>query len=357
MRRRDFIAGLAGVATMPLGTRAQSLSPSSLLSAPPSQQNPGVFIAQGDIFLNPGKSFRFTALVFGAADSGVTWALQEAGVGGAIASTDASSAIYTAPTTSGTYHVAARSAALNKVDSVTVTVAVGAPPWQNISPPISLDFNKPPNNFGTLQVLSSPSQPTTLYVGTNYQGIWKSINGGKSWFKANVGIPANPRWIYFYNNGRPAGDGSSGCASLDDGRNWAMAIDPTDAGVVYAADGYGCAQGIWKTNNGGATWRQMFSPDVLRQTTNDIGSMVIDPNDHLHLLVASHSGWKSNPGGAGVWETKDGAQTWTLHPLPLAAGPANHAILLIDSATWILATQSNGLFRTADFWLKLEQSE
>jgi photosystem II stability/assembly factor-like uncharacterized protein len=127
-----------------------------------------------------------------------------------------------------------------------------------------------------------------------------------------------------------------------------MAIDPTDANVVYAADGFGCLQGIWKTTNGGATWRQMFSPDVMKQTTNAIGSMVIDPNDHRHLLVGSHSGWKSNPGGAGVWETKDGAQTWILHPLPLGAGGGNHVILLIDSTTWILTTESQGTWRTAD---------
>jgi photosystem II stability/assembly factor-like uncharacterized protein len=348
MRRRHFIAGLAGLATMPFSARAQLSSPASPVPMPSSQRNPGVFIAQGDIFLNPGKSFTFTALVFGASDSQVTWALQAAGVDGTITSTGASSASYTAPMTPGTYHVVATSAALNKVDSVTVTVAVGAPSWQNITPPVSLDSNNPPSNYGTQQVLSSPSQPTTLYVGTNYQGIWKSINSGKSWFKANVGLPSNPKLIYFYNNGRPAGDGSAGCASLDDGRNWAMAIDPIDADVVYTADGYGCAQGIWKTTNGGATWRQMFPPDVLNRTTNDIGSIVMDPNDRRHLLVGCHSGWKSNPGGAGVWETKDGAETWILHPLPLGAGPTNHAVLFIDSATWILATQAYGLWRTAD---------
>jgi photosystem II stability/assembly factor-like uncharacterized protein len=310
-------------------------------SAPPSQQAPGVIILQGDIALRPNKSFKFTAGVWGTSNGEVTWSVQEMTAGGSISA----SGVYTAPSASAVYHVVATSAALAKSDVVTVTV-IDRIPWQNITPPISLDFNNPPNNYGTQIILSSPSQPTTLYVGTNYQGVWKSINSGKTWFKANVGLSSGPGSIYFNNDGSPAGRGE-GCAGIE-ARNWAMAIDPIDANVVYTAAGYGCAQGLWKSTNGGATWRQMFAQAVMKQSTNDIGSIEIDPADHLHILVGSHSAWTGTPGAAGVWESRDGGKIWALHPLSQAAGSSNHFASFLDARTWIVITQDAGIWRSAD---------
>jgi hypothetical protein len=315
------------------------------LSAPTSQRTPpGVVILQGDIALRPSRTFKFTAGIWGTSDNEVTWSVQETTAGGSISA----SGVFTAPSAPGVYHVVATSAALAKSDVVTVTVADQVP-WQNITPPISLDFNNPQNNYGTQIVLSSPSQPTTLYVGTNYQGVWKSFNSGKTWFKANVGLPSDPRNIYFNHDGSPAG-GGEGCAGIE-ARNWAMAIDPTDANVLYTASGYGCAQGLWKSANGGATWRQMFSQALLKQSTADIGSIEINPADHLHILVATHSAWTvipGNPGPAGVWESRDGGTTWGLHLLPRDAGWSNHYAAFLDAKTWIVITQDTGIWRSSD---------
>ncbi|MGO4684086.1 WD40/YVTN/BNR-like repeat-containing protein [Hyphomicrobium sp. 2TAF46] len=320
---------------MPAAVPAPSVDPLA------SQQKPPIVILQGDIALKPNKSFKFVASVDGDSGDDVIWSVRESAAGGSISA----EGIYSAPSTPGVYHVAATSAARAKSDEVTVTVT-DAIPWQKITPPISLDFNNPPNNYGTQIVLSSPSQPTTLYVGTNYQGVWKSFNSGKTWFKANVGLPTNPNAIYFDADGRSAGKGD-GCESIEH-RNWAMAIDPTDANVVYTSDGFGCAQGLWKTTNGGATWQQMFSPAIIKQSTNDIGSIHIDPSDHLHVLVGSHSAWARTPRAAGVWESRDGGKTWNLHPLPEAVGPSYHHALFLDSKTWIVHTQDTGIWRSAD---------
>ena len=309
--------------------------------APTSQPAPGLIILQGDIALRPNKSFKFSAIVWGAANNEISWSLQETTSGGSISP----SGVYTAPIAPGVYHVVASSAALEKSDVVAVTVT-NEIPWQNITPPISLDFNNPQNNYGTQIILSSPSQPTTLYVGTNYQGVWKSFNSGKTWFKANVGLPSDPANIYFNNDGSPAGNGQ-GCAGIE-ARNWAMAIDPTDANVVYTNAGYGCAQGLWKSTNGGATWRQMFSYRLIRQSTNDIGSIEVNPADHLQLLVGTHSAWTVAPGAAGVWESRDGGKIWSLHLLPKAAGSSNHYAALLDARTWIVITQDTGIWRTTD---------
>ena len=197
-----------------------------------------------------------------------------------------------------------------------------------------------------------PVATHTLYVGTNYQSVWKSFNSGKTWFKVNVGLPSDPANIYFNNDGSPAG-GGQGCAGIE-ARNWAMAIDPTDANVVYTAAGYGCAQGLWKSTNGGATWRQMFSQTLIKQSTNDIGSIDIDPTDHLHILVGTHSAWTGTPGAAGVRESRDGGNTWTLHPLPQAAGSSNHYAAFLNAKTRIVITQDLGIWRTTDSRCNLE---
>lgn len=121
--------------------------------------------------------------------------------------------------------------------------------------------------------------------------------------------------------------------------------DPTDANVVYTAAGYGCAQGLWKSTNGGATWPQMFSQALIKQGTNDIGSIEINPADHLHILVGAHSASTGTPGAAGVWESRDGGRTWTL---PQAAGSSNHRAAFLDAKTWIVITQDTGIWRTID---------
>ena len=71
--------------------------------------------------LSQGHAYTFTAGVTGAANKSVTWSVQEVGGG-----TVSSAGLYTAPSTSGTYHVIATSAADNtKSDSAAVTVDQG----------------------------------------------------------------------------------------------------------------------------------------------------------------------------------------------------------------------------------------
>jgi hypothetical protein len=73
--------------------------------------------------LSPGASLSFSAAVTGTAMSGVTWSVQEGAAGGSITA----AGLYTAPSTSGTYHVVARSVADPSI-SAAATVSVNAAP-------------------------------------------------------------------------------------------------------------------------------------------------------------------------------------------------------------------------------------
>ena len=81
------------------------------------------------------------------------------------------------------------------------------------------------NNYGFQTLVMDPSDHRTLYVGTCYQGIWKTTDGGQTWAKADTGA-----------NG----------AQIDSGRNWTLAIDPFHPRTLYTTAGYG-ANGLWRS--------------------------------------------------------------------------------------------------------------
>ncbi|HXX92029.1 MAG TPA: FecR domain-containing protein, partial [Planctomycetota bacterium] len=202
--------------------------------------------------------------------------------------------------------------------------------WKNLMdsfiPPVSLDARDfKSQNYGMQTLALCAGHPNVLYVGTCYQGIYKSIDGGDHWVRINSGV-----------NG----------ANLETGRNWTLAVDPVNSDVVYTVAGGGVGQGIWKSTNGGVDWSQMMDSSLFQQTTADVYCISIDPANPRHLLVGFHSGWASG-NDAGVLESADAGTTWIAHP-PRPGWGSGHYAFFIDSVTWILATEGNGIWRTAD---------
>jgi len=223
-------------------------------------------------------------------------------------------------------------------------LAAGAPSqWEKITPTGPTLPCDSINNYGFQTIDGAKADsPGTLYVGTCLQGIWKSTNGGENWFKVSVGDYTN-------------NDGSANTTGnvLDQGRNWTLAVDPTNSNIVYTVNGYGNAQGLWKSTDGGIDWKQILTP-TAGALTPDVYRISIDPLDHLHLLVAFHSGWSGGK-DAGVIESKDGGATWIAHD-PVAGWGAGHYVFFLgqddtgkpSSDVWLLTTQGDGFWRTTD---------
>ncbi|HVG20849.1 MAG TPA: hypothetical protein VNI02_17510, partial [Blastocatellia bacterium] len=80
---------------------------------------------------------------------------------------------------------------------------------------------------------------------------------------------------------------------------------PGNPNLVYAATGSG---GLWKTTNGGVTWKPIFE----RQNTLSIGDIALEPNnpDVIWVGTGESNVRNSVSFGDGVYKSNDGGKTW-----------------------------------------------
>ena len=137
-----------------------------------------------------------------------------------------------------------------------------------------------------------PFDSNIVYIGHADGGVWKTFDGGDTW--------------------RPLFDRE---LSLAIGEPMGVAIDPTDADVVYVGtSGRGRVSiqqqaGVFKSTDGGATWVQLGSGYPASNTGNAtqlanflINAIIVDPAQPSSVYLGS---------SAGVWISNDGGLNWT----------------------------------------------
>lgn len=101
--------------------------------------------------------------------------------------------------------------------------------------------------------------------------------------------------------------GSAGPRNFN-GRIKCLAIHPQNGDIVYAGAANG---GVWKTTNGGASWRSMMSDEQSLA----IGALAVSESNPQIVYAATGEdspGWGPSYGGVGVYKTIDGGANWTL---------------------------------------------
>lgn len=197
-------------------------------------------------------------------------------------------------------------------------------------------------------VAGVPGDPNLFYMGSTGGGIWKSTDYGIKWVNISDGhypskspsigaiavAPSDPKIIYVgsgesdIRNDMIPGDGIY--KSTDAGKTWhyaglrdthtisALAIDPQNPDVVYASSmGHAFApnpdRGIFKTTDGGKTWRKIF---FVNDRTGAI-DLVMDPHNSQVLYAAMWQAQRmpwalvSGGPGSGLYKSTDGGEHWT----------------------------------------------
>lgn len=187
--------------------------------------------------------------------------------------------------------------------------------------------------------------PHIMYVGAGSGGVWKSTSGGVTWEPvfdkervSGIGAIAiqqsNPSVVWVgTGEGNPRNSQTPGYGvykSIDGGKSWKLMglektrqihrviIDPSNPDIVYVgAQGYAWGEsedrGVFKTTDGGKTWKKVLYVD---QKTG-IAELVMDPSNPNKLIAGmwEFRRWpwffKSGGPGSGMYVTLDGGETWT----------------------------------------------
>ncbi|MEK6611848.1 MAG: hypothetical protein AABZ29_03580 [Gemmatimonadota bacterium] len=163
------------------------------------------------------------------------------------------------------------------------------------------------NTFQIARVVTHPKNSEVVYVAaignlwgsTGDRGVFKTADGGKSWQKLAGGLPTGAE---------------SGATEL--------VMDPVNPNVLYAAfyerlrlpwrfNGGGTNGGIFKTIDGGKTWKKL-TRGLPAGATGRIGMDVYRKNPKIVMAIV-----EAEPGaadlkkpGSGIYRSVDGGETW-----------------------------------------------
>lgn len=252
-----------------------------------------------------------------------------------------------------------------------------------------------------LTTVFAPSNPRIVYNG-NDGGLWKSIDGGITWRRADWGVrsnhisslgvypstgiinlsaadygaiaydpqdpqeggwhnsdcggeyranhinPNDPELAYYGGGGTTpltlVGNATRDCLNIDPAPNESraghipMAFHPTDANTIYAGLGH-----LWKSTDNGATWATIGIEEVF-QAGKHIKLFQVAPSEARTLYAFTNL-------NNNLWATHDGGKTWS-QPYTFAA-PRAVAVMPGDESTLYVGTDMgtddrHGLFRSND---------
>ena len=215
----------------------------------------------------------------------------------------------------------------------------------------------PGNIGGRLRgLVTHPSNPNIIYVGSVGGGVWKSTNGGANWtatmsdlITLNISAlamkPGDPNTLYagtgeayFTGDCQP---GRGILKTTDGGATWKrlhvaqginspfiteIAVSPADPNVVYAAGRKAVPSNfnlsaetvpdpgisaIYKSTNSGETWQDMTTGKGIEHNTqtafDEFATEVIVNPTNANVVYAAFGILVSG----GIWKSTNGGQSWT----------------------------------------------
>ena len=262
--------------------------------------------------------------------------------------------------------------------------------------------------------VGSYTDVNTFYMGSTGGGVWKTTDAGNNWknisdgyFGGTIGAiaiaPSNESIVYVgEGENTMRGNVSEGLEgmwkSTDDGKTWKniglkegrhivrLIVHPKNPDIVWAAVmghlfGPNENRGVYKTIDGGATWKKVLY--VNAQT--GASDLIIDPSnpDNLYAgtweLIRTPYSLESGGAGSGMYKSTDGGNTWVsiknnkglpkgvwgIVGVAVAKSNTDKLYALIENAngglyvsndagaTWELASSDNNIRQRAWYYTKV----
>ncbi|MEM9759145.1 MAG: glycosyl hydrolase [Pseudomonadota bacterium] len=150
--------------------------------------------------------------------------------------------------------------------------------WRNVGPG---------RGGRSIAAMGSSARPNEYYFGATGGGLWKSVDGGGDW--------------------APVTDGKINASSVG-----AVAIDKGNPDTVYIGMGEGQLRGnvlqgdgIYKTEDGGDTWRHLGLA-----STRTITRIRIHPENSQIVYAAALGDPFAETEDRGIYRSKDGGESW-----------------------------------------------
>src|SRR5258706_458561 len=158
-----------------------------------------------------------------------------------------------------------------------------------------------------------PGQPYVYYAGSASGGIFKTIDGGKTWERALFT------------------DENSGCSDI--------AMDPNNPSIVFAGmwpleihtwgrESGGPGSGLFMSRDGGATWKKLTGHGLPTRTTGKFALAIARSNSNrIYALIETGDGvpYKGQETDRGkLWCSDDGGENWRLVSYDRSLGGRTH---------------------------------
>lgn len=181
-------------------------------------------------------------------------------------------------------------------------------------------------------ILIDPVNPDIMYASTGIfdrealndegVGVLKSVNGGKTWFQINNGIPnlEGNRFVGF------------------------LEMDPTNPQILFAASGNNAKGqgGVFRTIDSGATWTKVLSGDIFTVVT-------ISPSNHNVIYSGSEQAFYRSDDFGETWQKFNKEEEGSWGPPGVRAGFPISAVVDPDDPYTVFANNyGGGLFVSTD---------